>query len=63
MLLVTSALLVTHGWIYAAVLALQLAGLAMAALSIATGGRFRPLRVLHYYLLVSAITVASVTSR
>jgi len=55
--LAASALLATQGWIYAAVLALQLAGLAMAALSIATGGRFRPLRVLHYYLLVTLATV------
>ena len=56
-LLVTSVLLATQGWVYAAVLAAQLAGLALAALSIATGGRFRPLRVLHYYLLVTLATV------
>jgi hypothetical protein len=60
-LLVTSALLATQGWIYAAALAVQLAGLAMAALSIATGGRFRPLRVLHYYLLVTLATVIALT--
>jgi len=60
-LLVTSALLATQGWIYAAVLAAQLAGLAMAGLSIATGGRFRPLRVLHYYLLVTLATVIALT--
>jgi cellulose synthase/poly-beta-1,6-N-acetylglucosamine synthase-like glycosyltransferase len=60
-LLVTSALLATQGWIYAAVLAAQMAGLAMAALSIVTGGRFRPLRVLHYYLLVTLATVIALT--
>jgi cellulose synthase/poly-beta-1,6-N-acetylglucosamine synthase-like glycosyltransferase len=56
-LLVTSALLATRGWVYAAVLAAQLIGLALALLSIAAGGRFRPLRVLHYYLLVTLATV------
>jgi hypothetical protein len=33
----------------------------MAVLSIATGGRFRPLRVLHYYLLVTLATVIALT--
>jgi hypothetical protein len=56
-LLVTSLLLATHGWVYALVLAAQLAGLALALVSIATGGRFRALRVLHYYLLVTLATV------
>ncbi|MDX6523277.1 MAG: hypothetical protein QOI17_790, partial [Gaiellales bacterium] len=60
-LLVTSVLLATRGWVYAAVLAAQLIGLAMALLSIATGGRFRPLRVLHYYLLVTLATVIALT--
>jgi len=56
-LLVTSLLLATHGWVYAAVLAAQLIGLALALVSMATGGRFRVLRVLHYYLLVTLATV------
>jgi cellulose synthase/poly-beta-1,6-N-acetylglucosamine synthase-like glycosyltransferase len=56
-LLVTSVLLAGHGWVYAAVLAAQLLGLALAGISILTGGRFRPLRVLHYYLLVTLATV------
>ena len=56
-LLLTSILLATHGWVYAAVLAAQLIGLAMALLSIALRGRFRVLRVLHYYLLVTLATV------
>jgi hypothetical protein len=60
-LLITSIALATHGWLYAAVLGLQLAGLAAAVLSIAAGGRFRALRVLHYYLLVTFATVVALT--
>jgi cellulose synthase/poly-beta-1,6-N-acetylglucosamine synthase-like glycosyltransferase len=60
-LLVTSILLATHGWIYAAVLALQVVGLAAALLSIALRGRLRVLRVLHYYLLVTLATVVALT--
>jgi cellulose synthase/poly-beta-1,6-N-acetylglucosamine synthase-like glycosyltransferase len=60
-LLVTSLALATHGWIYAAVLVLQLVGLAAALLSIALRGRLRVLRVLHYYLLVTLATVVALT--
>ena len=61
-LLVTSALLAdARDGSTRRVLAVQLAGLAMAGLSIATGGRFRPLRVLHYYLLVTLATVIALT--
>lgn len=60
-LLVSSAVLAPRGWVYAAVLAAQLIGLAMAVISIASGGRFRPLRVLHYYLLVTLATIIALT--
>ena len=60
-LLVTSIALATHGWIYAAVLAAQLIGLAAALLSILLRGRLRVLRVLHYYLLVTLATVVALT--
>ena len=56
-LLATSALLATHGAVYAAVLAAQLAGLALVGLSMLLRGRVRVLRVLHYYLLVTLATI------
>ena len=56
-LLATSAALATHGTVYAAVLLVQLAGLALVALSMLLRGRVRVLRVLHYYLLVTLATV------
>jgi hypothetical protein len=56
-LLVSSALLAGHGAVYAAALALQLAGLVLVGISILVRGRIRVLRVLHYYLLVTLATV------
>ena len=56
-LLATSALLATHGTVYAVVLAAQLGGLALVGLSMLLRGRVRVLRVLHYYLLVTLATV------
>jgi cellulose synthase/poly-beta-1,6-N-acetylglucosamine synthase-like glycosyltransferase len=61
LLLISSALLATHGTVYAVVLGLQLAGLALVAISMLTGGRIRLLRVLHYYLLVTLATVIALT--
>jgi len=57
LLLVSSALLASRSWVYAAVLVLQLAGLALVGMSILARGRIRILRVLHYYLLVTLATV------
>jgi cellulose synthase/poly-beta-1,6-N-acetylglucosamine synthase-like glycosyltransferase len=57
LLLVSSALLAGQSWFYAGVLAVQLAGLALVAMSVLTRGRIRVLRVLHYYLLVTLATV------
>jgi cellulose synthase/poly-beta-1,6-N-acetylglucosamine synthase-like glycosyltransferase len=57
LLLVSSALLAGRSWFYAAVLVIQLIGLALVATSILTRGRIRILRVLHYYLLVTLATV------
>ena len=60
-LLLTSVLLASHGWVYAAVLGAQAIGLAAAVLSIAVRGRLRVLRVLHYYLLVTLATIVALT--
>jgi cellulose synthase/poly-beta-1,6-N-acetylglucosamine synthase-like glycosyltransferase len=56
-LLATSALLAGTAPVYAVVLGVQLAGLALVGVSILARGRIRPLRVLHYYLLVTLATV------
>jgi len=56
-LLATSALLAGHATVYAAALAVQLAGLALVGISILARGRIRALRILHYYLLVTLATV------
>jgi cellulose synthase/poly-beta-1,6-N-acetylglucosamine synthase-like glycosyltransferase len=56
-LLATSAALAPHGAVYAVALGVQLAGLALVAVSVAARGRIRLLRVLHYYLLVTLATV------
>ena len=56
-LLVTSLILAPQGGIYAVVLGLQLLALVLVVLSMLTGGRFRLLRVLHYYFLVTIATV------
>ena len=42
---------------YAVALGVQLAGLALVGVSILARGRIRPLRILHYYLLVTLATV------
>jgi len=55
--LASSVLLAGRGTFYAVALGVQLAGLALVALSIAARGRIRPLRILHYYLLVTLATV------
>src|SRR5437016_6651223 len=60
-LLLTSVVLASHGWVYAAVLGAQAIGLAAAVLSIAVRGRVRVLRVLHYYLLVTLATIVALT--
>jgi cellulose synthase/poly-beta-1,6-N-acetylglucosamine synthase-like glycosyltransferase len=57
LLLASSAALASHGPVYAVALGVQLAALALVALSVAVRGRIRPLRVLHYYLLVTLATV------
>jgi cellulose synthase/poly-beta-1,6-N-acetylglucosamine synthase-like glycosyltransferase len=57
LLLVSSAALIGHSRLYAAAFGLQLAGLALVGVSMAVRGRIRPLRVLHYYLLVTLATV------
>ena len=56
-LLASSALLASHGAVYAVALGLQLAGLMLVGLSILARGRIRPLRILHYYLLVTLATL------
>ena len=56
-LLATSALLAGQGAVYAVALGVQLAGLALVGVSILARGRIRPLRILHYYLLVTLATV------
>jgi len=56
-LLAASALLARTAAVYAAALGVQLAGLALVGVSILARGRIRPLRVLHYYLLVTLATV------
>jgi cellulose synthase/poly-beta-1,6-N-acetylglucosamine synthase-like glycosyltransferase len=56
-LLASSAALAFHAPVYAAALGLQLAALALVAVSVLVRGRIRPLRVLHYYLLVTLATV------
>jgi hypothetical protein len=43
--------------VYAVALGVQLAGLALVGVSILARGRIRPLRILHYYLLVTLATV------
>ncbi len=57
LLLVTSAILAFHAPIYAVVFGLQVLGLVLVGVSMLTGGRFRLLRVLHYYFLVTLATV------
>ena len=56
-LLASSALLASHGAVYAVALGLQLAGLMLVGLSILARGRIRPLRIVHYYLLVTLATL------
>jgi len=56
-LLVASALLAGTAPVYAVALGVQLAGLALVGVSILARGRIRPLRILHYYLLVTLATV------
>jgi cellulose synthase/poly-beta-1,6-N-acetylglucosamine synthase-like glycosyltransferase len=56
-LLATSIALAGSGTVYAVVLGLQLAGIALALLSMAVRGRIRILRVLHYYALVTLATL------
>ena len=56
-LLASSALLAGTGAVYAIALGVQLAGLALVGVSILARGRIRPLRILHYYLLVTLATV------
>ena len=56
-LLATSALLAGTATVYAVALGVQLAGLALVGVSILARGRIRPLRILHYYLLVTLATV------
>ena len=56
-LLATSALLAGTAPVYAVALGVQLAGLALVGVSILARGRIRPLRILHYYLLVTLATV------
>jgi cellulose synthase/poly-beta-1,6-N-acetylglucosamine synthase-like glycosyltransferase len=56
-LLASSTLLASHGAVYAVALGLQLAGLMLVGLSILARGRIRPLRILHYYLLVTLATL------
>jgi poly-beta-1,6-N-acetyl-D-glucosamine synthase len=57
LLLAASAALATHGAVYAVALGLQLGAIALVAVSVVMRGRIRPLRVLHYYLLVTLATV------
>jgi cellulose synthase/poly-beta-1,6-N-acetylglucosamine synthase-like glycosyltransferase len=56
-LLASSALLSGSGAAYAVALGVQLAALALVGISIVARGRIRPLRILHYYLLVTLATV------
>jgi cellulose synthase/poly-beta-1,6-N-acetylglucosamine synthase-like glycosyltransferase len=56
-LLAASALLAGTATVYAVALGVQLAGLALVGISILAKGRIRPLRILHYYLLVTLATV------
>jgi cellulose synthase/poly-beta-1,6-N-acetylglucosamine synthase-like glycosyltransferase len=56
-LLTTSALLAGTAAVYAVALGVQLAGLALVGVSILARGRIGPLRILHYYLLVTLATV------
>ena len=56
-LLAASALLAGTASVYAVALGVQLAGLALVGVSILARGRIRPLRILHYYLLVTLATV------
>jgi cellulose synthase/poly-beta-1,6-N-acetylglucosamine synthase-like glycosyltransferase len=56
-LLAASALLAGTATVYAVALGVQLAGLALVGVSILARGRIRPLRILHYYLLVTLATV------
>ena len=60
-LLATSASLAGQGAVYALALGVQLAGLALVGVSILARGRIRPLRILHYYLLVTLATVIALT--
>jgi cellulose synthase/poly-beta-1,6-N-acetylglucosamine synthase-like glycosyltransferase len=57
LLLAASALLAGTAAVYAVALGVQLAGLALVGVSILARGRIRPLRILHYYLLVTLATV------
>jgi hypothetical protein len=57
LLLLSSAVLAPHATVYAVVLALQLIGIALVAVSMLARGRIRLLRALHYYLLVTLATV------
>jgi hypothetical protein len=57
LLLASSAALAPHATVYAVALGLQVAGIALVAVSMAARGRIRLLRVLHYYLLVTLATV------
>ena len=56
-LLAASALLAGTATVYAVALGVQLAGLALVGVSILAKGRIGPLRILHYYLLVTLATV------
>ncbi|HUZ84231.1 MAG TPA: glycosyltransferase family 2 protein [Gaiellales bacterium] len=55
--LAASLALASRGGVYLWLLVAQLAGLALAGLSMALGGRVRGISVLHYYTLVTLATV------
>jgi cellulose synthase/poly-beta-1,6-N-acetylglucosamine synthase-like glycosyltransferase len=55
----SSVALAPRGGVYLALLVVQLAGLALAVLSMALGGRVRGISVLHYYTLVTLATLVA----
>jgi cellulose synthase/poly-beta-1,6-N-acetylglucosamine synthase-like glycosyltransferase len=59
LLLVVSVPLAGHGTIYAVALGAQLAGLALALLSMALGGRVPGINILQYYLAITWATFIS----
>ena len=58
-LLAVSIPLAAHGTVYAVLLGVQLAGLGLALLSMALGGRVPGINILQYYLAVTWATFIS----